>query len=342
MWNTAQKSGFTDTLMAYEKVDKEFVMSDSSVNVYGFKLLTKGWQQAEFKKNPIGYYGHDKKDGVLLKWEDIRLDGDQIIGKPVINLEHPRAKRTISEINDGFVNAASIGKVCVLASDVEDNPNDPKKPILVVTEWFNGECSLVDNPGNRDAMKVELCDKDDKVLDLSDLIEISRRDKQQNSFNQNSNMKKITLSITPALIALLNLSDDADEASINKGIQDLADTNKDLLTQIATQKKDASKKEIDGMLEAALAGKKITVELKTQLSADYADNAKGLKKVLDGLGVYIPLAEQISKAGEEKAKKFHDLSWDEIMEKNLMNELKSDMPDLYKQIYKKTFGKEPA
>jgi len=39
-----------------KKIDREFILSDSSVNVYGFRLLTSGYQIDEYKKNPIGYH----------------------------------------------------------------------------------------------------------------------------------------------------------------------------------------------------------------------------------------------------------------------------------------------
>jgi hypothetical protein len=57
----------------------------------------------EFQKNPIGYYMHLRdKQGVLVKWEDLRMDGDKVFGKPCINLSHPRGERTVDEVESGF------------------------------------------------------------------------------------------------------------------------------------------------------------------------------------------------------------------------------------------------
>ena len=69
-----------------KKIDKEFLLTDNSVNTYGFRLLTEGYQLNEYKKNPIGYNMHLRDAGVLVKWEDFRTEGDAVYAKPVINL----------------------------------------------------------------------------------------------------------------------------------------------------------------------------------------------------------------------------------------------------------------
>ncbi|WP_315814071.1 hypothetical protein [Paraflavitalea speifideaquila] len=75
------------------KLNKEFLITDSTVNVYGFRLLTSGYLMDEFKKNPIGYYMHKREEGVLVRWEGFRVEGDAVYAKPVINMSHPRGSR---------------------------------------------------------------------------------------------------------------------------------------------------------------------------------------------------------------------------------------------------------
>ena len=60
----------------FKKIDKEFCLTDNSVNVYGYRLLTAGLDLAQYKKNPIGFLMHDREGGVLVKWEDLRIEGD--------------------------------------------------------------------------------------------------------------------------------------------------------------------------------------------------------------------------------------------------------------------------
>lgn len=97
-----------------KKAERSYVLSDSSVNEYGFRLLTSGYEIESFRKNPIGYYMHKREDGIVLKWEDLRIEEDQVLGVPVINLVNARGEQTLQEVENGFLNAASVGHIVVL------------------------------------------------------------------------------------------------------------------------------------------------------------------------------------------------------------------------------------
>ena len=105
----------------FKKIDKEFCLTDNSVNVYKYRLLTEGLLLDQYKKNPIGFMMHEREGGVLVKWEDFRTEGDRLYGKPVINLSHPKGEDIAAQVENGFINAASMGKIiCLAATD------DPK------------------------------------------------------------------------------------------------------------------------------------------------------------------------------------------------------------------------
>ena len=150
-----------------KKIDKDFILSDSSVNCYGFRLLTSGYQLNEFAKNPIGYYMHDREKGVLLKWQDLRIEGDKVLGKPCINLANERGQQTVDEINSGFLNAASFGQFVVIKSSDDPALKLPGQTGVTVTKWFNRECSIVDVPGNFNA--ISLYDTKGGILDIKEL-----------------------------------------------------------------------------------------------------------------------------------------------------------------------------
>ncbi len=189
-----------------KKVEREFMLTDSSVNSYGFRLLTSGYQIEEFKRNPIGYYMHDRNLGVIVKWDDLRVDNDAVLGKPVINLSHPRAQQTIDEIENGFLNAASVGHIIVI--DYSDAPEMkvPGQKDVTVTKWYNQECSLVDVPGNMNALS--LFDKNENPLKLSDLKSNStafNSKKKQSQHPGNNEQNEDVINITPQLLFSLNL-----------------------------------------------------------------------------------------------------------------------------------------
>lgn len=150
------------------KINKEYVLSDSSVNDFGFRLLTSGYQIAEYIKNPIGYYMHKRDDGVLVRWDEVAIKGDTIVGTPCVNLNNPRGQQTADEIEGGFLNAASMGHFVIL--EVSDDPilklTGQTGP--TITKWYNRECSLVDIGSNSNAL-TQLFDKDGNPVTLASL-----------------------------------------------------------------------------------------------------------------------------------------------------------------------------
>lgn len=169
----------------FKKIDKEFCITDNSLNVYKYRCLTKGLLLDEVKKNPIGFLMHNRDKGVVVRWENFRIEGDKVFATPVVNLSHPEGQSIADQIENGFLNAASVGKIVCLAAT-----NDPKLKLKgqtgpTVTKWFPREISLVDIPGNYNAL-ANLYDEDDNELSLSDLTE-----------NLNNEMSKNALNVAP-------------------------------------------------------------------------------------------------------------------------------------------------
>jgi hypothetical protein len=325
----------------FKKIDREFLLGDSSLNVYKYRLLTSGYLFAEFKKNPIGYYMHDREKGVLVKWEDLRMDGDKIYGKPCINLNHPRGQQTVEEIESGFLNAASFGHIVAL--EVSSNPDDylPGQEGPTVSKWFNRECSLVDIPGNYNAVATELYDANDTPMNLAD-------------FSKPQTVKMKQLFLTPDLITKLNLKADPTQADADTALQNLiAEAAKvpDLtaqLTSAQTAKKKAEddltelkkttvEKEVNDLVAGAV-GKKITKELGDTLKVDYKENPAGLKKLLDAMPVYTSITGQLNKEVSGDAADLAAKSWDELDTTGKLPDLKAKNPEAFYTKYEQKFG----
>lgn len=333
----------------FKKIDKEFQLTDSSVNSYGFRLLTSGYLMAEFAKNPIGYYMHGKEtdhprsEGVLVKWDDLRQEDDKVFGKPVINLSHPRGQRTVDEVESGFLNAASLGHFVVL--EMDKNPSNflPGQVAPTVTKWYNRECSLVDIPGNFNALT--LYDADGDEINLADFTK-----------EKKSTMEKIFL--TAEQLSKINLKADAKSTEFEKALEDLvanaakvpgletslaaANTAKETAeTELVTLKKVSTEKEIDVILGSALADGKVTVELSTVLKDQYATNPTGLKDLVAKMPVYksvtgtIQAAEQNSELTDLVAK-----DYDVLDKEGKLPRLRELSAEQFQVKYKAKFGKE--
>lgn len=321
----------------FKKIDKEFCLTDNSVNVYGYRMLTEGLQLDQFKKNPIGFMMHEREGGVLVKWEDFRTEGDKLFGKPVINLSHPKGADIATQVENGFINAASMGKIiCLEATDAPDlklaGQTGP-----TVTKWFPREISFVDIPGNHNAL-VNLYDINDNELNLADFVKPNSKE-----------MSKILL--TAVMLTALNLSDQSTDEDAQKAFQnlvddakkvpglekDLADRNSALEakeTELSNLKASTVVKEVQDLLSKGETDKKLTKEVAKQLSETFKDNPVALKNLIDAMPAQVVVTEQL---GDKDLGDFTGKSWDDLYQSDNLETVRTKFPDLYESLRKEKF-----
>lgn len=329
----------------FKKIDKRFLLTDSSVNSYGYRLLTAGYLMEEFAKNPIGYYMHGTEEypreaGVLVRWEDLTLEGDKVYGKPCINLNHPRGQRTVDEVESGFLNAASFGHFVVLDAEVEGGRElkDGDLNGLIITKWYNRECSLVDVPGNYNAL-TSLFDVDGNSFNLSDFSKTK------------IHMEKPILSAVA--LQALQLGADATPAAIDLAIASLAakaqkadglQTKLDAANQeLATIKTKANNEAVASLIAQGLADKKITVAVGNELKASYAENPEGLKNLLAAMPKYASVADSLEQKDEAAGAKIAALmakSYTDLDKAGELEVLRNLSAEHFNMKFKEQFGKD--
>lgn len=331
--------------MKTKKIDKEFLLTDSTVNTYGFRLLTEGYLKAEFEKNPIGYYMHVREDGVVVRWENLRTEGDKVYGKPVINLSNERGKQTVDEIENGFLNGASVGHIVALEYSEDPALMVPGQTGPTVTKWYNRECSIVDVPGNMNALC--LYDKEGNVINLADF----------KNKTQISTMKQIFLS-SAQLAMFPNLKANAEQADVDVAFSELVATankvapletqlnavkgeNSRLVAENATLKSANDEKAVKDLLAQALnVEKKITKEIHDLFAVQYKCKPADLKAVLDLMhpigGVVKSLVGE--KKQEDKMKKYEGKTFTQLDEEGILIDLRADDEDKFFDMWKENFG----
>jgi hypothetical protein len=328
-----------------KKIDKKFLITDSTINVYGFRLLTEGYLKAEFEKNPIGYYMHDREDGVVVRWEDLSLEGDKVYGKPVINLSNERGQQTVDEIENGFLNGASVGHIVALEYSEDPSMMLPGQTGPTVTKWYNRECSLVDVPGNMNALC--LYDKEGNVINLADFKN-----------KTHSNMKQIFLSAAQ-LAMIPNLKANPEQADVDQAFNDLVaaaqkattletqlsaakNENTRLVAENTTLKQAGEDKAVTDLLAKALnEEKKITKEIHDLFAVQYKGKSVELKAVLDLMqpigGAVKNLLDKTKQAGAS-GKKFEGKTFEQLDTEGLLEDLKAEDPDKFFDMWKENFG----
>lgn len=324
----------------FKKSGRSYVLSDSSVNEYGFRLLTSGYQIDSFRKNPIGYYMHRREDGIVLKWEDLHIDDDKLVGTPVINLSHPRGLQTLDETENGFLNAASVGHIVVLEYSTEQEQMLPGQTGPTITKWYNKECSLVDIPGNCNAL-TRLYDANENELNLADFSPA------QNSL--------ILPSLHNVMCAALSLPEEATtQECLLAHVATLVNEHKQVMlentalreeqqllaTRLSEITAEQAQKDITAELNRALEDRKITVELKARLERDYATNLPALKALLAAMPAYRTIAEQLT--GKPVSEGESNWTWDDYERQdptgNRLRNLRATDPTRYKELFDRKFA----
>lgn len=316
----------------FKKIDKEYCITDNTVNVYKYRCLTEGLQLDEVKKNPIGYLMHNRDKGVVVRWDDFRIEGDKVFAKPVINLSHPEGQSIADQVESGFLNAASVGKIVVLeaSNDKKLMLTGQEKP--TVTKWFPREISLVDIPGNYNAL-ANLYDKDNNELNLSDLENFTIKNTMSNTLDAAKILAALNLKDgdePEVLAAINNLVDKANKADEYKTSLDTKETElKDL-------KAETVKKEVEDLIDKGKNDKKLTQELAAKLSADYATNPSGLKDLIDTLPAQVSVTGKI-KDGDQELEKYNGKSWDDLYSSDELETVRQKYPDLYTKLKNEKF-----
>ena len=137
------------------------ILSDSSVNCYGYRVLTEGLNIEAFKKNPVMLYMHFRDEGspiwgnykAIGHWEDIQINGDELSAIPIFDKVDDLSKEVAAKYEAGTFSAASIG-IQIIATSANKELLLPGQTRETVTEALLMETSIVDIPANRNAVRL--------------------------------------------------------------------------------------------------------------------------------------------------------------------------------------------
>lgn len=140
---------------------KRIILSDSSLNRYGYRVLTEGLNIEAFRKNPIMLYMHFRDEGSPLwgeskaigHWEDIQINGDELSAVPIFDMVDELSKTVAAKYEAGTFSATSIG-FRIIATSANKELLVPGQTRETVTESELMEASIVDVPGNSNAVRL--------------------------------------------------------------------------------------------------------------------------------------------------------------------------------------------
>lgn len=156
---------------------KEFLLSDESLNSYGFKVRTKGINLTNFDRNPVMYYNHDRERGIIGKWTNLNIRKNKLYGTPVFDENDAFGAEIARKVKDGFIRAASIGADNINIQEIDG------EPVVVFCDLL--EVSICDIPSNKNSLMLYVDDK--PVTDKKEILKLCK-----NQSNMKTDLKPIT------------------------------------------------------------------------------------------------------------------------------------------------------
>ncbi len=330
---------------------KEVIISTSRLNCYGFRVLTEGIDTEQYSKNPVLLWMHNRPmrgtvDEVLPigRMENLRVEGDKLIGTPVFDMSDPFAKRIADKWEQGILKMASAGLEVLEESNAPEHIVEGQR-YSTVTRSKLVEVSIVDIGANDDALALY---RDDKLVDLKEESEITKTlaallagrgepplvrkgepllVKNEVEPKNSMPMKEIALK--------LGLPENATQEQIVAAIGGLQEENKTL----KAEKEAAGVKSIELAVDQAVSAGKIAAD-KKQHFVELGKKA-GLESLTETLklmsGPVRPtdVLHQTTPASDGGYKKLSEVPVSELAK------LRKEQPMEYRKLYKAEYGVEP-
>jgi hypothetical protein len=317
-----------------KRIERRFVLSDSSVNCYGYRVLTSGCQLDKFNPS-VGYLMHNRDKGVAVRWVDLKVEGDQLTGIPLINdTLHPDLAQ---QIEDGFYNAASIGKI--VPEDMDDSAalRLPGQDGPTLTKWYFKECSIVDIPGNSNALGQLYHDDGTVLRDLCANPFIVGADckgglQSAPTPQPTKNQEKMALLLTAASLAALGLPEGAAQQDADLRISTLADLAAKYgaaTAELAALKADTSSRRIAAAVDKAMAERRVTKAAADQLALAYAGNPEGLESLLAAMAPQSLITDKLAAEPQGLPERFRGKTFNDLYLSGDLEALKSQHPEWY-------------
>lgn len=322
---------------------KEVIISTSGLNCYGGRVLTSGIDLTQFQKNPLLLWMHrrsfDRDAMPIGRIDNLRTDGDRLIGTPVFDQNDEFAKKIESKWENGFLRMASAGIEIIETSDAPEHLLQGQTR-RTITRCRLEEVSIVDMGGNDEAL--QLYDRSGKVLKLAagednDALPLLAPEKKDDPSGtapdgkDNNQTKKSTQSMNKEFLQLLGLSETATEQEAVGALR--------LLKEKADKVETLQLASITAVVDGAIAEKRITADKKEHFVN--IGKAAGIDSLRTTLSLMQPVRKptevirQTDAPRDDEPKTYAKLS---DVPADQLEKLREERPQDYERLYKAEYG----
>ena len=317
---------------------KEAVINTSRLNSYGFRVLTEGIDLSQYEKNPVLLWMHTRPfrgttDEVLPlgRMENLRVDGDQLIGTPVFDMNDEFARKVADKWEQGILKMVSAGLVVLEESNAPEHIVEGQR-YATVTRSKLREVSIVDIGANDDALALY---SDDQLVNMKQDGELSKL-LSLVSNPKETTVEPINISMPMKEIALkLGLPENATQEQILTAIGGLQEQNRTL----KAENEAAGVKSIELAVDQAVSAGKVSADKKQH----FVELGKkvGLESLTETLNLMsgpvrpTDVIKPTATAGGEGYKTLSEVPVSEI------EKLRKEQPSEYRKLYQAEYGVEP-
>jgi hypothetical protein len=334
---------------------KTFVLTDESLNNFGFWLPLSGAVLDQFKKNPIMLWMHNRawrgtKDEILPigYWDNIRIEGKKLLADAIFDDNDEFASAIGDKVENNFLRMASCG-IRVIETSQDPKWLKPGQTCETPIKWTLKEGSICDIGANDNALSLVFYDKNDELINLTEDgsgLPLKKLSDTKPVTQINSDMKK--------LLSFFKLSEDSTEDQVLAKIQELnekltlAETAKGTaetkLADYIKKEGEAKKAEAVTLMDAAVKDGRLNADSRKSWETLFEKDHESAKLSLAAIPVRKSVKDQFTDnvTGSDKEREaFAKLSWDELDKTGKLRTVKEKFADLYEEKFETKYGKKP-
>lgn len=334
-------------------MSKRVRISNESVNSYGFRVLTSGMEVAQYQRNPVLLYMHERGQ-VIGYMKDVQVKDGEVTGEPVFDEATELSKRCKKQFEFGSLKMVSAGlEIYETSDDQAQLAKDQKRPTVTRCRLY--EVSLVDIGSNDDAIVLkmggqtvnlaagEACPLPLLTDGTAQMAQEGNLIPNPSSLNDiiNPNKNESGMITLKDVALMVGLQETATEAEVRDRMKLMLEEH-NRLAEAEKKLSELSKARVVALVERGIKERRIEAsrreEMVTLFSKLGADEAE---KLMAGMAQQVKPSDLIQTganatlgATPEGWKSLHDVPADKMLQ------LKQERPEEYARLYKAEYGME--
>lgn len=308
---------------------KRVRLTDDSLNSHGSRVITAGVDMAQYERNPVLLYMHERGK-VIGYMKELKTENDEITGEPVFDCATELSKQCKKQWEVGSLRMVSIGIDILELSEKEEHLL-PGQTSPTITKCKIFETSIVDIGANDNAIVMR---QNGKPITLGRESEnpLPLINNKHQITKQEMELKTIALQ--------LGLPETADESAVLSKINELKGLEEEA-KKLKKEKEDLILSQVTGAVETAIKENRLTADKKEHfINLGKTIGLEALKTTLDAMSPASRLSDIINPGNEGKPaaeKTYSKMS--EVPEEEL-KKMRQENPAEYKRLYKAEYGCE--